>query len=61
MELLDRVVEDEERLAAVESRVEGGEEQEPESMDPKSEQWQEICLGQIGKPRPSPMRFKRWI
>ena len=40
MELLDRVVEDEERLAAVESRVEGGEEQEPESMDPKAEQWQ---------------------
>ena len=40
LELLDRVVEDEERLAAVESRVEGGEGQEPESMDPKSEQWQ---------------------
>ena len=40
LELLDRVVEDEERIAAVESRVEGGEEQEPESMDPKSEQWQ---------------------
>ena len=27
-------------LAAVESRVEGDQEQEPEILDPKSEQWQ---------------------
>jgi hypothetical protein len=40
LELLDRVVEDEERLAAVENRAENNEDVNSESMDPKSEQWQ---------------------
>ena len=58
LELLDRVVEEEERLAAVESRSEGGEEQQPESMILNQNNGKVTCLGRIGKQILSPMNSK---